>query len=244
MNGLNQLTLMPIFAHPDDESFAGTGALIKYVRDGVRVVLVCATRGEKGKAGDPPVCTPEELPQVREQELRAACQVLGIDELRLLGYIDKEVPNADETEAVGRIVAAIREFRPQVLYTFPPDGHSGHVDHLAINRLAGLAFRAAGDPQAYPEAGAPHQPARLFWHLRAGRSPEPADAIIETADTIDTRVLALKCHRTQHLSIERVFKHYNSDFLRQWASEDHFHLADTVVGRPSGVLSDLFEGVR
>lgn len=244
MSGLSRLTLMPIFAHPDDESFVGTGALIKYARAGVRVVLLCATRGERGKAGDPPVCTPTELPQVREQELRDACAVLGIEELRFLDYIDKELPNADETEAVGKIVAAIREFRPQVLYTFPPDGHSGHVDHLAINRLAGLAFRAAGDPQAHPRAGAPWQPARLFWHLRQGTSPEPVHAVIETADTIETRVAALKCHRTQHLSIERVFQNYDSDFLKQWASKDHFHLADSAVERPAGVIADLFEGVR
>lgn len=239
---MTQLTLMPIFAHPDDESFAGTGALIRAARAGVRVALVCATRGERGKAGDPPVCTPAELPAVREQELRRACAVLGIAELRFVEYKDKELPDADEHEAVGRIVACIRELKPQVLYTFPPDGHSGHPDHLAINRLAGLAFRAAGDPARYPKAGAAWQPARLFWNLRP-ESPERVDATIDAHDTIETRVAALQCHRTQHLSIDRVFRSFDREWMRQRYSRDLFHLADTALPGPGRKLADLFEGV-
>lgn len=241
---MSQLTLMPIFAHPDDESFVGTGALIRYAQEGVRTVLVCATLGERGKMGDPPVCTPEELPAVREQELRNACALLGVAQLHLLGYKDKELGQADETEAVGKIVAAIRAERPQALYTFPPDGHSGHVDHLAINRLVSLAFRAAGDPAAYPEAGAPWQPSHLWWHILPGQTPEPAHAMMDTTGTETTWVSALRAHRSQHLSIERVFHQFAPTFLRTWMDQQQFHLADTVLQRPSQPVDDLFFGVR
>ncbi len=241
---VSERRLMAIFAHPDDESFVGTGALIRYVREGVRASLVCATLGERGKTGDPPVCAPEELPRVREQELRCACDVLGFSELRLLGYRDKELSDADEHEAVGKLVAHIRELKPQVIYTFPPDGHSGHPDHLAINRLAGLAFRAAGDPTAYPKAGAAWQPARLFWHIRPGVTPEPADAEITTPDVIETRIRALRCHRSQNISINRVFRNFDPDYLAEIWQKDLFHLADTTLPRPSGMMRDLFEGVR
>ena len=85
------------FAHPDDESFSGAGVAMKYAETGVRSVLVTATRGERGKVGDPPVCTPEELPACREHELRNALAIIGIAELHLLGYRDREL--ADSTPA-------------------------------------------------------------------------------------------------------------------------------------------------
>lgn len=241
---MSRLTIMPIFAHPDDESFAGTGSLIKYIRAGVRAVLVCATRGERGKPGEPPLCTPEELPAYREQEMRAAAAVLGIDDVRFLGYRDKELPDANVDEAVGRIVRIIREVRPQVLYTFPPDGHSGHPDHVAINKLVGLAFRAAGDAAAYPDAGPAWQPAYLFWHIREGMTPERAHAEIAAPGVVDTVVAALKSHRSQHLSIERVFRNYDLAFMKEWFEHDRWHLAGAAVPRPAGMMDDLFEGVR
>lgn len=241
---MNHRTLMPIFAHPDDESFVGTGSLIKHVRSGGRAVLLCATRGEKGKAGDPPICSPAELPQVREQELKNACQILGIAGLHLLDYVDKELDQADESTALRQIVTAIRAERPQVLYTFPPDGHSGHTDHLAIHRLASLAFRAAGDPGAFPDAGPAWQPTHLYWHIWPGRTEGlEVHARIDTRGMQDTWVAALKAHRTQHLSVERVWQNFDPAFLRQRMDTEYFHLADTVLERPVGLVADLFFGV-
>ncbi len=242
---MSPLTLMPIFAHPDDESFVGTGSLIKHVRGGGRAVLVCATRGEKGKPGDPPVCTPEEMPAVREQELRNACEILGFEKLYLLDYVDKELNQAPEEEALRKIVAAIRAERPQVLYTFPPDGHSGHPDHLAIHALANRAFRLAGDPSAFPEAGPAWQPTHLYWHIWPGRTEGlRLDALCDTKGTTETWVAALKAHKTQHLSIEKVFQSFDPAFLQTMMEQEHFHLADTVLERPDGPVTDLFFGVR
>lgn len=235
--------LMAVFAHPDDESFAGTGAIVRYAREGAQVSLVCATLGERGRAGDPPLCTPSELPGVRERELRAACRVLGVEEIRLLGYKDKEVDQAEEKEAVGRIVSCMRELRPHVVYTFPPDGHSGHPDHQAINRLTGLAFRAAGDPLAYPGTGPAWQPDRLFWSLLPTGHVERVDAALAVADTISTRIEALRCHRTQHVSIGLWFRAFDPTFMQGNCSEDLFHLADGVGAWPGQVLSDLFDGL-
>lgn len=242
---MNHLTLMPIFAHPDDESFVGTGSLIKHVRSGGRAVLVCATRGERGKPGDPPLCTLDELPKVREQELKHACQILGVEKLYLLDYVDKELSAAPEQEALRKIVAAIRAERPQVLYTFPPDGHSGHADHLAIHRLANLAFRAAGDPGRFPETGPAWQPTHLYWHIWPGRTEGlRVDARIETSASEETWVAALKAHRTQHQSIHRVWQSFDPAFLAQRMGTEYFHLADTVLVRPTAVVGDLFFGVR
>jgi N-acetyl-1-D-myo-inositol-2-amino-2-deoxy-alpha-D-glucopyranoside deacetylase len=171
---------MAVLAHPDDESFGTGGTLARYSADPeVRVVLVCATRGEAGEIADPSLATPEQLGAVREEELRCACHALGIDELHLLGYRDsgmagapenddsRALTRADPDEAVGKIVAHIRRERPDVIITFDETGGYGHPDHIAIHYLAETAFAAAADAAQYPqqiEQGlAPHQAAKLYF---------------------------------------------------------------------------------
>ena len=81
-----QRSLLFIFAHPDDESFSAAGTASRYAEEGARLTLVTATRGDKGKCGDPPVCRPEKLARVREEELREAARVIGIPDVRVLDY--------------------------------------------------------------------------------------------------------------------------------------------------------------
>jgi LmbE family N-acetylglucosaminyl deacetylase len=171
---------MAVFAHPDDESFGSGGSLARYGSDpGVRVVLVCATRGEAGEISDPKLATAERLGEVREQELRCACQSLGIEELFLLGYRDsgmagtaenmdpRALAMADFDEAVGKIVAHIRREQPDVVMTFDETGGYGHPDHIAIHYHTKAAFVAAADASQYPEQIAaglePHQAKKLYF---------------------------------------------------------------------------------
>ncbi len=142
---------MAVFAHPDDESFGNGGTLARYSEEGVWTSLVCATRGEAGEISDPALATPETLGQVREQELRLACSILGIQQVRLLGYVDGTLAGVDREECVGKLVKAIRELKPQVVFTFGPEGVYGHPDHVAIGEMATEAFRVAGDRTAFPE---------------------------------------------------------------------------------------------
>jgi LmbE family N-acetylglucosaminyl deacetylase len=176
----SSLTLMAVFAHPDDESFGSGGMLARYGADpDVRVVLVCATRGEAGEISDPRLATPERLGEAREQELRCACRVLRIDALYFLGYRDsgmagtaenqdpRALAMADFDEAVGKIVAHIRRERPDVVVTFDEMGGYGHPDHIAVHYHTEAAFAAAADPSRYREqieAGlAPHQARKLYY---------------------------------------------------------------------------------
>jgi LmbE family N-acetylglucosaminyl deacetylase len=145
----------------------------------VRVILVCATRGEAGEISDPKLATHERLGEVRERELRCACELLGVDDLYFLGYRDsgmagaaenqdpRALAMADPEEAVGRIVAHIRRERPDVLVTFDETGGYGHPDHVAIHHHAQAAFVAAADPAKYPEqieAGLqPYQVKKLYY---------------------------------------------------------------------------------
>jgi N-acetyl-1-D-myo-inositol-2-amino-2-deoxy-alpha-D-glucopyranoside deacetylase len=182
------LTMMAVFAHPDDETFGIGGTMARYGADPeVRVVLVCATRGEAGEISDPKLATPERLGEVREQELRCACGLFGVDDLHFLGYRDSGMAGTPENgdpralamanaeEVVGRIAALIRRERPHVVVTHDETGGYGHPDHIAVHRHTTAAFAAAGDPAYCPEQACgghgesiaagldPHRPAKLYY---------------------------------------------------------------------------------
>jgi N-acetyl-1-D-myo-inositol-2-amino-2-deoxy-alpha-D-glucopyranoside deacetylase len=170
------LTLMTVHAHPDDEAIGTGGILARYAAEGVRTVLVCCTRGELGEIVDPTVAQPENLAAVREAELRAACDLLDVSALHFLDYYDSGMMGtpenddprcfwrADLDEATGRLVALIRQHRPQVLVTYDANGFYGHPDHIQAHRVTVAAFHAAGDPSRYPEQGlAPWAPSKLYY---------------------------------------------------------------------------------
>lgn len=170
------LTFMTVHAHPDDESIGTGGVLARYADEGVRTVLVTCTGGEVGEIGDPTLASPDKLAKIRERELRAACDILGVDHLELLGYrdsgmagtVDNEHPDAfagaDLDVASGKLVALVRRYRPQVLVSYDENGFYGHPDHINANRITVRAFARAGDPAAYPEQGLePWQPAKLYY---------------------------------------------------------------------------------
>lgn len=159
--------LMTIFAHPDDESFSLAGTLARARRLGRPVAVVCATRGEEGKIADPALATQERLGAVREQELRTAMAEVNVSDVTFLDYIDGHLAEADQEEALGRVVAQIRRFRPDVVVTFDAKGGYGHVDHMAIHRLAVAGVAAAADPARFPEqlaGGAqPHRVRKVYF---------------------------------------------------------------------------------
>lgn len=170
-------TILACFAHPDDEAFGAAGILAHYAQQGVRVVLVCATRGEEGEISDPSLATPENLAQVREEEMRCAAKTIGADELIFLNYRDSGMAGADANarsdafinvsagEVVPTLVEIMRRVQPQVVLTFDPHGGYGHPDHIAIHHHTVAAFHAAANWGQFPTAGDPWQAERLFYTL-------------------------------------------------------------------------------
>ncbi len=166
--------LLGVFAHPDDEGMI-SGALLHYNMLGVETGLVYATRGEVGEIADPALATPENLGQVREQEMHTAAEVLHVHKLWFLDYRDSGMAGTPENQdarafirvhmadAVGKLVAIIREFRPQVVVTFDESGAYGHPDHIAIYQYTTSAFHAAADAALYPELGPAHATAKLYY---------------------------------------------------------------------------------
>ena len=173
------LCLLTVHAHPDDESSKGAGTVARYAAEGVRTVLVCCTGGEEGDILNPAMERPEvrdNLPEVRGQELAEAARIIGYSDVVLLGYRDSGMPEseanrhpdsfaqADLDEAVGRLVAEVRRYRPQVIVTYHEDQQGyPHPDHLRVHDISVLAFDRAGDPDAYPDQGHPWQPQKLYY---------------------------------------------------------------------------------
>ena len=175
--------LLAVTAHPDDETFGCGGTLARHAAEGVQVTLVCTTRGEAGEISDPALATRENLGQVREQELQAACDALGVSNLHLLGYRDSGMAGTPENEhplalaqsdhekLTGSVVEIIRKVRPQVVVTFDPTGGYGHPDHIAIHQATLEAFTASGDKYRFAEqlkdGMAPYRPSKLYYFVFA-----------------------------------------------------------------------------
>ncbi|MFN2608534.1 MAG: mycothiol conjugate amidase Mca [Acidimicrobiales bacterium] len=177
--GSERLTLLTVHAHPDDESSKGAATVAHYRAEGAHTVLVCCTGGEEGDILNPAMDRPEvreRLHEVRMEELARATEAIGYEEVVPLGYRDSGMPGtpanedprcfarAPLDEAVGRLVAVIRRERPQVIVTYADDQEGyPHPDHLRVHEITLPAFDAAGDPDAFPEAGPPWQPLKLYY---------------------------------------------------------------------------------
>jgi len=191
-------SLLAVFAHPDDESFRPGGTLALLARRGARVQVLTATRGQAGSCGNPPLCTFEELPAVREAELRCACSALGVQPPLLLDYQDGQLAEADPEGLAAQILQVVRDTRPQVMLTFGADGLSGHPDHIAIGQSAAEAFRRAEDVAALYTLAVPRSLAETLNMKQIRAVPDESIALtVDVSAVWDAKMSAIRCHRTQ-----------------------------------------------
>lgn len=135
-----------VTAHPDDEAFLAAGTIRRIADAGGNVTLVCATRGERGRAWtDLPS---DVLGLVRTQELEAASRLMGVHEVAVLGLPDGALASHADS-LVSAVDEAVRARLPDLVLTFGPDGYTGHADHCATHRAAQAAARRYGVPCAY-----------------------------------------------------------------------------------------------
>jgi LmbE family N-acetylglucosaminyl deacetylase len=140
------LRLLGVYAHPDDETFCAGGTLAKYAAAGADIMVVSITQGEAGQIRNARAATRRTLGQTRAQELRRACQELGVQRALCLDYGDGKHQELDQRTLVGRVTEIIRAFRPDVVLTFGEDGAYGHPDHIAVGAATDAACALAGDP--------------------------------------------------------------------------------------------------
>jgi mycothiol S-conjugate amidase len=178
VESMSELCLLTVHAHPDDEASKGAGSVARYHAEGIRTVLVTCTGGEAGDILNPAMDLPEvraDLAGVRHRELERAAEIIGYDEVVLLGYRDSGMPGTEANtdprsfaqapleEAVGRLVEVIRRTRPEVIVAYPED-QSGypHPDHLRVYEITIAAWEASGDPDRFAGSGEPWTPLKLY----------------------------------------------------------------------------------
>ena len=281
------LRLLAVHAHPDDESSKGAATTAHYVAQGVDVRVVSCTGGERGdvlneKLKDDPHII-RDIAQVRRDEMARAVQILGVSHT-WLGFVDSGLPEGDPlpplpegcfaleppevtTEALVRV---IREFRPHVLTTYDENGGYPHPDHIMTHTVTMAAFEAAGDPEAYPHAGEPWQPLKVYYSgwdpqrmirldeamVEAGHEPPFADwrkhlgsrprrvltTRVPCGEHFSVRDDALRAHATQVDPEGPWFRVPLEIQQRVWPTED-YELARSLV--PVALPEDdLFAGLR
>ena len=175
----NELTLLAVHAHPDDESISTGGILSKYSAKGIRTVLAYGTSGEAGDILNPEFVAAKpglDIKEIRAIELAAAVGVLRVEAVYFLGYRDSGMAGspennhpqafaqADIQEATARLVEIIRRVRPQVIVTYNEKGTYLHPDHIMANRVTLSAFQASGDVRfEIGETLEPWQPTKLYY---------------------------------------------------------------------------------
>lgn len=172
---------MAVHAHPDDESSKGAATMAKYVAEGVDVLVVTCTGGERGSILNPKLqgdaYIEANIHEVRAREMAEARDILGVQQ-EWLGFVDSGLPEGDPlpplpegcfalqdvAEAAGPLVRQIRAFRPHVITTYDENGGYPHPDHIMTHKITMVAFDAAGDPERYPGTGEPWQPLKLYYN--------------------------------------------------------------------------------
>jgi N-acetyl-1-D-myo-inositol-2-amino-2-deoxy-alpha-D-glucopyranoside deacetylase len=234
--------LLFVHAHPDDETLT-TGATIAHYADaGAQVHVVTCTLGEEGEVigerwAHLAVDQADQLGGYRIGELTAALHALGIEQPIFLGGagrwrdsgMDGTPPrhhqrfiDADPREAVGALVAIIRDLRPHVVVTYDPQGGYGHPDHIHAHRVTTAAVAASGGAEY---SGEPWTVPKFYWTVMSktamaaglnaledvpsdwirvtvedvpfGYPDDAIDAVVEFPDQLPAKVAALRAHATQ-----------------------------------------------
>ena len=249
-----QRRLLCVLAHPGDEALLLGGALAHYAAAGVATYLLVATRGERGWPG-----TPEEYPgpfalgQLREAELRAAAAGLGTRAVEFLDYLDGDLQRADPQEAIGQIAALVRQLRPQVVVTLPPDGDP---DRVAIGQFTLAALMHAADPDyRTPDGAAPHRVTKLYYVVGAHIAPwadgghqeceRPGWAITTRVDaTAHWRQVwrAIGCHQTQWPILQPLASLPPDHHRDCWGAQAFYRVFSLTASREA-TESDLFSDI-
>lgn len=189
---------MILFAHPDDAEFGCGGTVARWAREGCEVHYVCITDGSAGS--NDPATTRETMRVVREREMRAAADVLGVSSVTFLGEVDGLLAVTPDTRR--KVTREVRRLRPEVLVAPDPsrlwsgNGYINHADHKAAGELALCAVM-------------PDAPTRvMFRELEAeGLEPfeipnlyllaEEADTFVDISETLSVKLKALGAHASQ-----------------------------------------------
>jgi LmbE family N-acetylglucosaminyl deacetylase len=239
------LKLMCVVAHPDDECFAFGGALALYGERGVETYVICLTDGQAAtNRGD--AATGQALGDMRREEFRRSCEVLGVTHCELMDYHDARLEFVEFPVAAGQLVERIRRFKPDVVMTFGGDGGlNTHADHMMASMLTTAAFHWAWQAKRYPEAGDPHRTKRLYYVTANFPIPDrPPPMMMPWTVTLDIRSVrdrkteAFRQHVSQAPLMEKT-----KDFFAKYGAEEFYALVAAEEPQAAWQSTDLFEGL-
>lgn len=213
-----QRHVLVVFPHPDDEAFGVSGTIATHVENGTPVTYACLTLGEMGRnMGNPPFTNRENLPKIRKAELQEAARVLGIQDLRMLGFRDKTIEFEDEEKLTNTMSALIAELNPSLIITFYP-GYSVHPDHDATGAAVVRAV------EKLPAAARPTLHCVAFSNNCVEELGE-ADIINNITPVARKKLAAIQAHRSQ---TEQMFKDVEEKLKNQdpqimvWINNERF----------------------
>lgn len=231
-------TLVSFHAHPDDECIGCGGVLRKAFEDGHRTVLVVATRGERGEVPDGFLADGELLADRRVAETEASAQILGVQRVEFLGYVDSgmmgEPANsapgsfwtASVDEAAERLAAILRAERAEVLTCYDDNGGYGHPDHIQVHRVGLRAAQLAGTPRVFQNTMNRDQIKRRiatlveqnleppdFGGVEPGKPESMITAAVDVTSYLDYKRRAMRAHASQ-ISEQSLFLAMADDAFR------------------------------
>lgn len=193
------MKILAFFAHPDDETVFLGGTFAFLAERGAEIHFLCATRGEGGEMGDPPICAREELGQVREEELRCAVKVLGGKSTRFLNYRDPEMGSNGDLfsftdnleDLVQDLIVEIQRIRPVFVITHGPGGEYGHPAHIQAHAgMMGALSRSSSSTQIVY--------APSYYSRKTGDFTPQPDFLLDVSSSKTQKTQAITCHRSQH----------------------------------------------
>lgn len=210
--------VLVIFPHPDDEAFGVSGTIAYHTKMGTPVTYACLTLGEMGRnMGNPPFCNRETLPLIRKKELEESAKVLGIQDLRMLGYRDKTIEFEDEEKLIRHILSIIEEVNPSLIISFYP-GYAVHPDHDATGKVVVEAVKRM------EKGKRPKLHLVAFSRNCLAELGEP-DIIHNVKDYMEEKLAAIKAHKSQtQLMMEETEKKLkkNDPAMIEWLQMEKF----------------------
>lgn len=252
---LDGLTVLAVFAHPDDESLSCGGTLARLADAGAEVVVMCATCGERGSPDG--VYRSPSLGRRRAVELCDAAAALGIAEVVLLNHQDGYLPWQDVTDFTAEIALFMRRRQPAAVITFDHDGLYWHPDHIAVHDRVVAAARSCGAeaPPVYVvtmvrgvmtelvDAATSRgwsPPSGGFWSLHPeafGKFATPHTLEVDVGPWVRRKLDALRAHASQMGEVHPLCDLPECDAVR-WLGREFFRRLD-LPSRRSTVLEDL-----
>jgi LmbE family N-acetylglucosaminyl deacetylase len=227
-------TMLGVWAHPDDDIYLTAGLMAVATGAGNRVVDVTATRGEGGSM-DEERWPSAQMGQVRTQELLRSLEILGVSEHRFLdGPVDMDMDSPLDPSGAEQVRAIVAEVKPDTVFTFGPDGMTGHQGHKDVSRWTTEAFEEVAKPGARlfhatttPSWAEPLLPQlEPFNIFRPGTPPSTPEAdlaidFVLPDDLADRKFAAIQAHESQVEGLVHVF----GDRMRDWLAREMFRLA-------------------